>query len=154
LAAATHAAPKKRRDHVHKKVNVFDAIQSVRHASFCRGRHSPMDSLAAAWAAAIASGEGAPRSGVASTSPGYAAFARALPGPGRRCHSTLPLTVVGCHWLSFLGIYTVILLSLLSFSVEMKISPAAGAAAHEEDRPREVGRVGVIEPAACVGSLP
>ena len=39
-------------------------------------------------------------------------------------------------------------------SVEMKVSPAAGAAAHEEDRPREVGRVGVIEPAACVGSLP
>ena len=74
-----HTAPRKRRDHVHKKVNVFDAIQSVRHASFCRGRHSPMDSLAAAWAAPIAAGEGAPRSGVASTSPGYAAFARALP---------------------------------------------------------------------------
>jgi hypothetical protein len=32
---------------------------------------------------------------------------------GRRCHSTLSLTVIGCH---SLGIYTVILLPLLSFS--------------------------------------
>jgi hypothetical protein len=39
---------------------------------------------------------------------------------GRHCHSALPLTVIDCH---SLGIYTVILLSLLSFSVEVTLSP-------------------------------
>ena len=34
--------------------------------------------------------------------------------PGRHCHSTLSLAAIGCHCL---GIYTVILRSLLSFSV-------------------------------------
>jgi hypothetical protein len=42
--------------------------------------------------------------------------------PGRHCHSTLSLIVVGCH---SLGIYTVVLLSLLSFSVKMTMSPLA-----------------------------
>ena len=37
----------------------------------------------------------------------------------RHCHSTLPLTVIGCH---YLGIYMIILLSLLSFSVKMTVS--------------------------------
>jgi hypothetical protein len=41
---------------------------------------------------------------------------------GRHCHSTRSLTVVGCH---FLAMYTVILLSLLSFSVRMTDSPMA-----------------------------
>ena len=41
---------------------------------------------------------------------------------GRPCHSTLSLTVTDCH---SLGIYKVILLSLLSFSVEMTVSPLA-----------------------------
>ena len=41
--------------------------------------------------------------------------------PGRRCHSTLPLAVTGRHPL---GIGTVILLSLLSFSAKMTVSPS------------------------------
>jgi hypothetical protein len=44
------------------------------------------------------------------------------PSPGRHCHSALPLTVIACH---YLGIYTLILLSLLSFSVKMAVSPPA-----------------------------
>jgi hypothetical protein len=36
--------------------------------------------------------------------------------PGQCCHSGLSLTVIGCH---SLGIYTVILLSLLSSPVQM-----------------------------------
>ena len=43
-------------------------------------------------------------------------------GPGWHWHSTLSLTVVGCH---SLGLYTVILLSWLSFSVEITLSPLA-----------------------------
>jgi hypothetical protein len=39
-----------------------------------------------------------------------------------QCHSTLPLTVIDCD---SLGIHTVVLLSLLSFSVEMTALPAA-----------------------------
>jgi hypothetical protein len=42
----------------------------------------------------------------------------------RHCHSTLSLTVIGFHPL---GIYIVILLSLLSFSVKMIASPRASA---------------------------
>ena len=42
--------------------------------------------------------------------------------PGRHCHSTRSLAVVECH---SLGIYTLILLSLLSFSVKMTVSPWA-----------------------------
>jgi hypothetical protein len=45
-----------------------------------------------------------------------------LPSPGWHCHSTLTLTVIDCH--SF-RIYTLILLSLLSFSVKMTVSPSA-----------------------------
>ena len=43
---------------------------------------------------------------------------------GRHCHSTLPLTVTGCRCL---GIFTGILLSLLSFSAGMTVSPSAAA---------------------------
>jgi hypothetical protein len=43
-------------------------------------------------------------------------------GPGRCCH-TPALTVIGCHCL---GVYTVILLSLLSFLVRMTVPPVAG----------------------------
>jgi hypothetical protein len=39
---------------------------------------------------------------------------------GWYCHSTLLLAVIGCH---SLGIYTVTLLALLSFSGEMTVSP-------------------------------
>ena len=39
--------------------------------------------------------------------------------PGRHCHSTRSLSVIDCH---SLGIYTVILLPLLSFFVEMTVS--------------------------------
>jgi hypothetical protein len=45
-----------------------------------------------------------------------------LPHTGRHCHSTLPLTVIHCHCL---GVYTVILLPLLSLSVEITVSPLA-----------------------------
>jgi len=38
--------------------------------------------------------------------------------PGRRCHSALSLTVIGGH---SLGIYTVILLSLLAVSAKMTV---------------------------------
>jgi hypothetical protein len=41
-------------------------------------------------------------------------------GPGRHCHSTLSLTAIGCHCL---GIYKIILLSLLSFSVKSRVAP-------------------------------
>jgi hypothetical protein len=40
--------------------------------------------------------------------------------PWRHCHSTRSLTAIDCH---SLGIYTVVLLPLLPFSVEMKVSP-------------------------------
>ena len=46
----------------------------------------------------------------------------ALPSPGRHCHSMLSLTVVDCH---SLAIYTLLLLSLLSFAVKMTVSPRA-----------------------------
>ena len=45
-----------------------------------------------------------------------------VPSPGRYCHSTLSLTVIDCR---SLGIHTVILRSLLSFSVKMTVSPPA-----------------------------
>jgi hypothetical protein len=45
------------------------------------------------------------------------------PSPGRHYHSTLPLAVVDCHCV---GIYTLILLPLLSFSVKMTVPPRAG----------------------------
>jgi hypothetical protein len=54
------------------------------------------------------------------------AFAVCGPGdasPGRHRHSTLSLTVIGYH---SLGIYTVILLSMLSLSVGMAASIAPG----------------------------
>jgi hypothetical protein len=41
---------------------------------------------------------------------------------GRCCHSTLPLTAIGCHCL---GIHTLILLSLLSLSATMIVPPWA-----------------------------
>jgi hypothetical protein len=40
-------------------------------------------------------------------------------------------TVIGCHWLSFLRVYTIILLSLLSFSARMTVPPR-----HAGTRPR------------------
>ena len=43
--------------------------------------------------------------------------------PGRHRHSTLTLTVIGCY---SVGIHTLILLSLLSFSVKMTVSPMHG----------------------------
>jgi hypothetical protein len=46
------------------------------------------------------------------------------PSPGRHCHFTLSLTVIGCH---SLAVYTVILLSLLSTSVKMTDSPMASS---------------------------
>ena len=49
-----------------------------------------------------------------------AARSRASPSPGRHCHSTLPLTVMACHCL---GIYTIILLPLLTFAAKMTVSP-------------------------------
>jgi hypothetical protein len=58
---------------------------------------------------------------------------------GGICRSTLPLTVIGRH---SLGIYTVILLSLLSFSSKMKDSPAAGAAHGDEEQQSAAGRGG------------
>ena len=47
---------------------------------------------------------------------------RSVPGaiPGRRCHSSLPLAAIDGHCL---GIYTVILLPLLSLSAEMMAPP-------------------------------
>jgi myosin-7 len=50
--------------------------------------------------------------------------------PGRHCHSTLSLSVIGCH---SLGIYTVILLSLLSLSAKMTASPLARRVADRAD---------------------
>ena len=50
------------------------------------------------------------------------------PSTGRPCHSTRSLTAIGCHCLH-VGIYTVILRSLLSFSVKMTVSPRATVAA-------------------------
>ena len=52
-------------------------------------------------------------------------------------HSTLPLSVIDCH---SLGIYTLIVLSLLPFSVKMTMSPRITApdhrVAHRPRRPR------------------
>ena len=45
---------------------------------------------------------------------------------GRHCHSTRSLVVIGCHPF---GIYTVILLSLLSFSVKMTVPASSTPAA-------------------------
>jgi hypothetical protein len=45
-----------------------------------------------------------------------------LLGHGRHCHSTQSLAGIGCH---SLGVYLLTLLSLLSFSVEMIVSPMA-----------------------------
>ena len=66
--------------------------------------------------------------------------------PGRHCHSTLPLAVIDCHCL---GIYTVILLPLLSFSAKMIVSPwarraRAGPQQHRDARApaRAAGRRG------------
>jgi hypothetical protein len=42
--------------------------------------------------------------------------------PWRVCHSTLSLTAIGCH---SLGIHTLILLPLLSFSAKMTVPPLA-----------------------------
>ena len=47
---------------------------------------------------------------------------RSAPSKGRHCRSTLSLAVLDGH---SLGIYTVILVSLLSFSAEMKVPPKA-----------------------------
>jgi hypothetical protein len=60
----------------------------------------------------------------------------AVPSPGRHCHSTLPLAVIGCH--SF-GIYIVILLSL-PCSIKMTVPPRASGARRqcvESSRPRQ-----------------
>ena len=69
--------------------------------------------------------------------------------PGRHCHSTLSMTVIGYH---SVGICTVILLALLSFSVKMTVSPMArrvgvrgagereGAAAHGRESGGLCGR--------------
>jgi hypothetical protein len=46
--------------------------------------------------------------------------------PGRHCHSILSLTVIDWHCL---GMYTVVWLPLLSFSVEMAVSPLASVVA-------------------------
>jgi hypothetical protein len=43
-----------------------------------------------------------------------------MPSPGRHCHRTPSLTAIDCHCL---GIYTVTLLSLLSLSIKMRVSP-------------------------------
>ena len=58
-------------------------------------------------------------------------FCCSSPSPGRHCHSTLSVSVIGCH---SLGIYTVVLLSSLPFSVRMTASPRAFLAdpAHRE----------------------
>ena len=45
-------------------------------------------------------------------------------GPGRHCHSTLSLTGIG-YYMHSLGIYTLILLSLLPFPFQMTVSPPA-----------------------------
>ena len=57
--------------------------------------------------------------------PRGAVRARVSPSPGRHCHSTLPLTAIGCHPK---GIYTIILLSLLPPSAQMTVLPHAGPA--------------------------
>jgi hypothetical protein len=44
---------------------------------------------------------------------------KVLISPGRRCHSTMSLTVISCH---SIGIYTVILLLLLSVSIKETMS--------------------------------
>jgi hypothetical protein len=57
--------------------------------------------------------------------PGAALFFWGKMGPtthGRHCHSTLSLTAIDCH---SLGIYTVILLPLLSVSIKMTV-PSRG----------------------------
>ena len=54
---------------------------------------------------------------------------------GRHCHSTLSLNAIVCH---SLGICTLILLSLLSFSVKMTASPSAKPA-----WPQDCGEKGV-----------
>jgi hypothetical protein len=57
---------------------------------------------------------------------------------GRHCHSTLSLTVIGCH---SLGIQTVFLLALLLFSAKMTVSPVARrqVLAEESARQDELG---------------
>ena len=59
------------------------------------------------------------------TCPALKLAADGAASPGRHCHSTLPLTAIGCH---SVGIHTLILLSLLSLSVEIQCRPWLGAA--------------------------
>ena len=62
------------------------------------------------------------RAARAATATSARAASRSAPSPGRHCHSTLSLAVIDRH---SLGIYTVILLPLLPFSVKMTVSPWA-----------------------------
>ena len=55
--------------------------------------------------------------------------------PGRPCHFTLALTVIGCH---SLGIYIVTLLPSLSFSVKMTVLPRARYDGCEDGAERRV----------------
>jgi hypothetical protein len=75
-----------------------------------------------------------------------------VPTPGRHCHSTL--SVVGCH---SLGICTVILLSLLSFSVKMTVSPWATRHVHQAADPaaqrRALRGLGIFRPEAPLREL-
>ena len=66
-----------------------------------------------------------------------------LASPGRHCHSTLSLAVIICH---SLGIYTVVLWSLLSFSVKMKVSPLARQVAPGGARAERLGGDGGVPP--------
>jgi hypothetical protein len=57
--------------------------------------------------------------------------------PGRHCHSTLALAGIDLH---SLGIYTVISLALLSFSVKMTVSSWARQAVHPVPGVRDLRR--------------
>jgi ABC-type multidrug transport system fused ATPase/permease subunit len=82
--------------------------------------------LAEARAPVAAAAGGEPRlalEGADIVTPRGEAIATGRPSPGRHCHSTLTLAVIDCH---SLGIYTVILLPLLSCSAKMTVSPFLG----------------------------
>jgi hypothetical protein len=57
------------------------------------------------------------------------AYHTVVPSPGKHCHSTLSLTVIGCH---SLDMHTVTLQPLLPFSVKMTVSTTASRALRTE----------------------